>query len=185
MRPERESNEDNLSQPSDQAEQEEPSLHEIKSMLVDIQINVSSIALENKQFMKELADLKTSIQTKDKELSELKILVDKTAKPNDALEKKLQATITSLEATWRDLDKQFEEVDRLNEALAKLEQYTHKNSPKFHGIPENSYQSTEEANLKLAAALDVQVTSSDIKISHKLKRKSDANAIIAKFWSRS
>ena len=58
-------------------------------MLVDIQITVSSIALENKQLIKELADLKTSIQTKDKELSELKISVDKTAKSNDALEKKL------------------------------------------------------------------------------------------------
>lgn len=55
------SNEDNLSQPRGQAEQEEPSLHEIKLMLVDIQITVSSIALENKQLKKELADLKTYI----------------------------------------------------------------------------------------------------------------------------
>lgn len=177
------SNEDNLSQPSEQAEQEEPSLHEIKSMLVDIQITVSSIVHENKQLKKELADLKTYIQTKDKELSELKISIDKTAKSNGALEKKLQATASSLEATRRDLDKQFEEVDRLNEALDNLEQYTRKNSLEFHGIPENSYQSTEEAVLKLAAALDVQVTSSDIEISHKLKRKSGASVIIAKFCS--
>ena len=97
------SNEDNLSQASNQAEQE-PSLHEIKSMLVDVQITVPSIALEHKQLKKELADLKTYIQTKDKELSELKISVDKTAKSNDALEKKLQATTTSLEATRRDLN---------------------------------------------------------------------------------
>ena len=53
------SEEDNLSQASGQVEQEELSLHEIKSMLVDIQITVSSIALENKQLKKELADLKT------------------------------------------------------------------------------------------------------------------------------
>ena len=176
------SNEDNLSQASNQAEQE-PSLHEIKSMLVDIQITVSSIALEHKQLKKELADLKTYIQTKDKELSELKISVDKTAKSNVALEKKLQATTTTLEATRRDLNTQFEEVDRLNEALDNLEQYTRKNSLEFHGIPANSYQSTEEAVVKLAAALDVQVTPSDIEISHKLKRKSGANAIIAKFCS--
>ena len=170
------SNEDNLSQASNQAEQE-PSLHEIKSMLVDIQITVSSIALEHKQLKKELADLKTYIQTKDKELSELKISVDKTAKSNVALEKKLQATTTTLEATRRDLNTQFEEVDRLNEALDNLEQYTRKNSLEFHGIPANSYQSTEEAVVKLAAALDVQVTPSDIEISHKLKPKSGANAI--------
>jgi len=173
-------NEENLSQASEEEEQEEPSLHEIKSMLVDIQITVSSIALENKQLKKELADLKTYIQTKDRELSELKISVDKTAKSNDALEKKLQATITSLKATRRDLDEQFEEVDRLNEALDKLEQYTRKNSLEFHGIPEHSYQSTEEAVLKLAAALDVQIAPNYIEISHKLKRKSGDNAIIAK-----
>ena len=177
------SNEDNLSQPRDQAEQEEPSLHETKSMLVDLQITVSSIALENKLLKKELADLKTSIQAKDKEISELKISVDKTAKSNDALEKNLQATTTSLEATRGDLNKQFEDVDRLNEALDNLEQYTRKNSLEFHGISENSYQSTEEPVLKLAAALDVQVAPSDIEISHKLKRKSGANSIIAKFCS--
>ena len=121
--------------------------------------------------------MKTYIQTKDKELSDLKISVDKTAKSNDALEKKLQATTTSFEAKWRDLNKQFEDVEGLNEALDNLEQYTRKNSLEFHGIPANSYQSTEEAVLKLAAALDVQVAPSDIEISHKLKPKSGANAI--------
>ena len=127
--------------------------------------------------------MKTYIQTKDKELSDLKISVDKTAKSNDALEKKLQATTTSFEAKWRDLNKQFEDVEGLNEALDNLEQYTRKNSLEFHGIPANSYQSTEEAVLKLAAALDVQVAPSDIEISRKLKRKSGATAIIAKFCS--
>ena len=176
-------NEDNLFQASEQAEQEEPSLHEIKSMLVDIQITVSSIALENKQLKKELADLKTYIQTKDRELSQLKSSVDKTTKSNDVLEKKLQATTTSLAATRRNLDEQLGEVDRLNEALDNLEQYTRKNRLEFHGIPDNSYQSTEEAVLKLAAAPDVQVVPSDIEISHKLKRKSGDNVIIAKFCS--
>ena len=115
------SNEGNLSQVSDQAGQEKPSLHEIKSVLVDIQITVSSIALENKQLKKELADFKTYIQTKDKELSELKISVDNTTKSNDALEKNLQATTTSPEVTRRYLNKQFEEVDRVNETLDNLE----------------------------------------------------------------
>jgi len=128
--------------------------------------------------------LKTYIQTKDRELSELKISVDKTAKSNDALEKKLEATFTLLKATRRALHEQFEEVDRLNEALDNLEQYTRENSREFHGIPENSYQSTEEAVLELAAALDVQITRSDIEISHRLKRKSGDNTIIAKFCSQ-
>ena len=104
-------------QSEEQAVQEEPSLHENKSMLVDIHITVSSIALDNKQLKKEVAGLKTYIQTKDKKLSELKISVDKTARSNEALGKELQAATTSLEATRKDLDKQTEEDDRLNEAL--------------------------------------------------------------------
>ena len=106
----------------------------------------------------------------DKELSELKISLDKKAKSNNALEKELQATATSLETTRRDLDKQTEEVDCLNEALDNLE-YTRKNSLEFQGIPENSYQSTKKAVQKIAAVLDVQVAPSDIEISHKLKCK--------------
>ena len=39
----RASNKDNSPQASVQAEQEEPTLHKIKSMLVDIQITVSSM----------------------------------------------------------------------------------------------------------------------------------------------
>ena len=119
---------------------QEPSLQEIKSTLVDIQITVSSIVHENKQSKKELADLKTYIQTKDEEFSELKISVDKTSKSNEALEKELLATATSLEATRRDIDKQSEEIDRFNRKL--------------------------EVVLKIAAALDVQVAPSDIEISH-------------------
>ena len=84
---------------------------------------------------------------------------------------------TTLEATRRDLDKQTEKVDRLNEALDNLEQYTRKNSLEFHGSPEKPYQSTEEAVLKIAAALDVEVVPSDTEMSHKLKRKNGDNAI--------
>ena len=43
------------------SEQNEPDLHEIKAMLVDIQISLSSILRENKQFKKELDELKTSL----------------------------------------------------------------------------------------------------------------------------
>lgn len=111
-------------------------------MLVNKQITMPSTAFENKQLEKELADLKAYIQMKNKEFNALKILVDKTAKSNDALEKKLQAAAISLRVTQRDLDKQFERVNRLNEVLDNLQQYRHKNSLEFHRIPENPNQST-------------------------------------------
>ena len=52
----------------------------------------------------------------------------------------------------------------------------------IHGILEEAYETTEEVVLKLANALDVQVNSQDIEISHKLRRKG-AKPIIVKFVS--
>lgn len=165
------------------SEQKEPNLQEIKAMLVDIQTSLSSILLENKQFKKELDELKASLQLSDKELRDTKTKLDEAAKANIKLEKALHVTATSLESARKDLQQQTEEVNYLNESLDNLEQYTRKNSLEFHGVPENSYDSTEEAILKIAAALEVQVTPSDIEISHKLKRKNDSSVIIAKFCS--
>jgi len=45
------------------------------------------------------------------------------------------------------------------------------------------YSSTEEAVLAIANALDVDISSNDIEISHHLKRRSSNTAIIVKFAS--
>ena len=49
-----------------------------------------------------------------------------------------------------------------------MEQYTRKQSLEIHGIPESVYSSTEEAVIKVAEALDVEIGPEDIDISHKL-----------------
>ena len=152
-------------------------------MLVDIQISLSSILLENKQFKKELDELKTSLQLSDIELRNTMTKLDEATKTNIKLEKRLHATTTSLDSARNDLQEHTEEINYLNESLDNLEQYTRKNSLEFHGVPENSYESTEQAILKIAAALEVQVIPSDIEISHKLRRKSNNSVIIAKFCS--
>ena len=95
----------------------------------------------------------------------------------------MHATTTSLDSARNDLREHTEEINYLNESLDNLEQYTPQNSLEFHGVPENSYESTEQAILKIAAALEVQVSSSDIEISHKLRRKNNNSVIIAKFCS--
>ena len=48
--------------------------------------------------------------------------------------------------------------------------------------PKSCYTTTEEVVLKIANALNVDISPNDIEISHKLKRKEE-NAIIAKFVS--
>ena len=88
------------------SEEEEPNLYEIKTMLVDIQISVSSILPDNKQLKKELAELKAFLQIKDQELHDLKTTFDKTSKANIEMANSLKATTTSLDVAKRDLHSQ-------------------------------------------------------------------------------
>ena len=66
---------------------------------------------------------------------------------------------------------QEDEVAELYDLQDDLEQYTRKNSLEIHGVPESAYTSTEEVVLKLARAINVDVSPEDIEISHKLNRK--------------
>jgi len=66
---------------------------------------------------------------------------------------------------------QEDEVADLYDLQDDLEQYTRKNSLEIHGVPESAYTSTEEVVLKLARALNVDVSPEDIEISHKRNRK--------------
>lgn len=50
--------------------EEEPSLREIKNLLISIQASVSGIFKENQDLKKELADLKNSVAFNDKDLQE-------------------------------------------------------------------------------------------------------------------
>ena len=55
-------------------------------------------------------------------------------------------------------------------------------SLEIHGIPESAPSSTEVAVVKLAEVLDVELSSTDIDISYKLKRKGKISVIV-KFLS--
>ena len=63
-----------------------------------------------------------------------------------------------------------------------MEQHTRKQSLEIHGIPESVYSSTEEAVIKVAEALDVEIGLEDIDISHKLHSEGE-KPIIVKFTS--
>ena len=98
----------------------------------------------------------------------------KTCERNKALELGLKAAKVTI-------DKQDGEIYNLWGNLDNLEQYTRKNSLEIHGVPKEAYSSTEEAVLAIANALDVDISSNDIEISHHLKRKNSNTAIIVKF----
>ena len=66
-------------------EQEQPSLLEIKALLVDIQIQIASILSENRMLKKEIEELKESANFYGKELKDLKESLQKTKDENKEL----------------------------------------------------------------------------------------------------
>ena len=154
---------------------QEPSLGDLREMLVDIQITVNNILLENKRISGEVMELKSTVQKQKAQLSAIKEALDLTTKQCANAEKELAAVRNQLA-------EQEGEIAELYDLQDRLEQYTRKNSLEFHGIPESAYSSPEEVVLKIAEALEVPVVPQDIEISHKLNNKGN-KAIIAKFIS--
>ena len=141
-------------------------------MLVDIQITVYNILLENKKISEDVEELKSTINKQQNEIVYLKKQLNKS-------KTQLAATEEELDEAKKRINGQQEEIAEHYELKDRLEQYTRKT---FRGIPESTYNSTEEAILKTADALDVPVSSDDIEISHKLNSRCN-KAIIAKFIS--
>lgn len=154
---------------------QEPSLGDLREMLVDIQITVNNILLENKRISGEVMELKSTVYKQKAELSAIKESLDLTTKQCANAEKELTAVKNQLA-------EQEEQITELYDLQDRLEQYTRKNSLEFHGIPESAYSSPEEVVLKISEALQVPVEPQDIEISHKLNNKGN-KAIIAKFIS--
>lgn len=162
------------------ADEDEPSLLEIKKILIGIQAAIFSISQENKALKKEIEELKASANFNEKELKDLKDSIQKAKDENKALKDSLASTDKQLKKARQELVKQNEESERLSEELDNLEQYTRKNSLEFHGIPQDAYSNTEEVVIKVANALNISVKPKDIEISHKLNY---GKVIIAKFCS--
>ena len=79
------------------------------------------------------------------------------------------------------MKEQEEEIYELYENMETLEQYTRKNSLEIEGIPENVCND-EDALLKVAEILNIDVKQEDIAICHRIKRKK-SRPIIARFVS--
>ena len=88
----------------------EPTLYDIRNMLEDLQKSVSSILKENAILREDLTQLKSSLQSKEREVSALKTSFGKLTKANELLK-------TELEKTKLKLREQEDETENLYTAL--------------------------------------------------------------------
>ena len=166
-------NEDESVMAASSTEEANISLEDIKETLDSIQATIEKVLFENGQVKTELKELKASLKAKDREVKNLQESLSKTRETNQLLKAELEAAKTKIK-------KQEEETYNLWDSLDSLEQYTRKNSLEIIGIPAEC-ESTEEAVLKVANALEVDIDSSSIEISHRIRRKKNDNALIVKF----
>ena len=134
-------------------DQAEPSLLEIKEMLIDRKISIASVIADNQAIRKEIDDLKSSVTFNGEELKDLKASLKKTKDENKALKISFAALNTQLTATEKELQNQSAECEQLWENLDHLEQYSRKNSLEIHGAPQDAYTSTEHVVIKVAEIL--------------------------------
>ena len=158
---------------------------EIKTILIDIQIQLSFITKDNLALKNEIKQLKNSVRNQgndldelrksvnfnDNDINQLKQSIKKIGDEKKQLQDKVLIANNSLNATREKLQQQLEESDN-------LEQYSRKNSLEIHGVAQDAYTSTEQVVIKVAEALNITVELEDIEISHKIYR---GKAIIAKF----
>ena len=79
------------------ATQPEPNLIDIKEMLVDIQITVTTITRENQELKKEILELKSALNANQRETEKLKTQLSKAEKANDTLGNELSDTRMKLD----------------------------------------------------------------------------------------
>lgn len=177
--------EDNVSKRSNMADSDEevlddktkpePSLIDIKEMLVDIQITTARILRENQELKQEILELKSALKASQRETEKLKTELGKAEKANVTLTKELKHVRMKL-------NDQIEEMNTLEEKYDDLEQYSRKNSLEILGVPEGAYTSTDELVIRIGEAINVDIKPEDIEISHKIKRK-NSKPVIVKFLS--
>ena len=156
--------------------EQEPSLKDIKDMLLSVQTTLKDIQFENRKLASEVANLKSSFGFQEQQLNSLKVSLSEATKANDVMK-------LALQALRKKVNDHKSEINELYESQDDLEQYTHKNS--LEELPEDLYTSTEDVVIKLGEVINVLIQSEDIDISHQLySGKNKPKNIMVKFISR-
>ena len=128
-----------------------PTLADIHGILQCIQNSMNKLEID-------LAELKSSFKMQETKLKNTQEALKGVLESNKQLR-------TELQATKDQVKKQDDHIDNLYNNIDALEQYSRKNSFEILGIPEDVC-GNEEAVLKIAQVLNVDVKAEDIDICH-------------------
>ncbi|XP_070573064.1 uncharacterized protein [Ptychodera flava] len=117
--------------------------------------------------------------------------------PVPTTDKEIKSQLSEIMETLALLGKQIEKISSVENRLSDLQksvtyQYSRRNNIEIHGIPQRNGEDTNDIVVRVAAAVGVDITPSDIDISHCLpsrqnqtQQRHQTPAIIVKFVRRS
>ena len=109
--------------------------------------------------------------------------VDFLVKENKGLKSKVKYLKEQVKASKKELEDMEQRLDEVEAKHDDLEQYTQKFNLVIHGIPEREEEDNIENVIKLGKLLEVNLSSGDIDIVHRMKTKNKdkPRPIIARF----
>ena len=132
---------------------------------------------------KVLAEIKTNMEKLVLDVEFTKGQVDFLVKENKGLKSKVKYLEEQVKASKKELEDMEQRLDEVEAKHDDLEQYTRKFNLVIHGIPEREEEDNIENVIKLGKLLEVNLSSGDIDIVHRMKTKSKdkPRPIIARF----
>ena len=132
---------------------------------------------------KVLTEIKTNMEKLVLDVEFTKGQVDFLVKENKGLKSKVKYLEEQVKASKKELEDMEQRLDEVEAKHDDLEQYTRKFNLVIHGIPEREEEDNIENVIKLGKLLEVNLSSGDIDIVHRMKTKSKDKPppIIARF----
>ena len=132
---------------------------------------------------KVLTEIKTNMEKLVLDVEFTKGQVDFLVKENKGLKSKVKYLEEQVKASKKELEDMEQRLDEVEAKHDDLEQYTRKFNLVIHGIPEREEEDNIENVIKLGKLLEVNLSSGDIDIVHRMKTKSKdkPRPIIARF----
>ncbi|XP_068729059.1 probable DNA double-strand break repair Rad50 ATPase [Montipora capricornis] len=118
--------------------QEEPTLLQLRDILVNLESSVAAILQDNANLREELSQFRATFQSHGRDIEQLKTKLAKVISENQTLR-------TELHQTRKNLKEEQDDTSRMWVELDELEQYSRKSSREIYGIQELAYVSTDEA----------------------------------------
>ena len=132
---------------------------------------------------KVLTEIKTNMEKLVLDVEFTKGQVDFLVKENKGLKSKVKYLEEQVKASKKELEDMEQRLDEVEAKHDDLEQYTRKFNLVIHGIPECEEEDNIENVIKLGKRLEVNLSSGEIDIVHRMKTKSKdkPRPIIARF----